>query len=58
MGIQIVDSVPHFFLEFISQSDQNSDRNSTHIISPILGTAPAYSYRFEIKNNRILMSLS
>ena len=54
MGIQIVDSVPHFFLEFISQSDQNS----THIISPILGTAPDYSNRFEIKNNRIYMSLS
>ena len=37
MGIQIVDAVPHFFQEFISQSDQNSDRNSAHIISRILG---------------------
>ena len=55
MGIQIVGSVPHFFQEFISQSDQNSDQNSAHINSPILGTAADFSYQI---NNRILMSLS
>jgi len=45
MGIQIVSAVPHFFQEFISQSDQNSDRDSAHIISRILGAAADYSYQ-------------
>ena len=34
-----------FFKEFISQSDQNSDWNSAHIINQILGAAADYSYR-------------
>ena len=50
MGIQIVGSVPHFFQEFISQSDQNSDQNSGHIINQIFGASADIS---RIKNNSL-----
>ena len=34
-----------FFIEYFSQSDQNSDWNSAHIINQILGAAADYSNR-------------